>query len=222
MALSEDKRTIIADLGYGTNAKVIGGFSERVWQTMHGASGSVTADLPSQQFWDTSIGQEGESGIITNYLGGQQGLASGDVADAETWWNDVVRADLETILPGTANAYVAGSAVRMHWPSYPHNLGSYSCYRPGQWAYYGIEGAREGNLHFCGEHTSLEFQGYMEGAAETGMLAAMAILMAMQIEPSPVHRYMAARKLRVPHPIVHGRLPRRPRFRDRQRALALR
>jgi monoamine oxidase len=220
LTLSDDKRTIITELGYGTNAKVMGEFAERVWATMHGASGSVVCDLPAQQFWDTSVGQAGNGGIITNYLGGEQGLASGDAADAEAWFTTVALPDLDTIFPGSAGAYV-GNAIRMHWPSYAHNLGSYACYRPGQWAYYGIEGAREGNVHFCGEHCSLEFQGYMEGAAETGMLAAMAILMQLQIDPSPNHQHMAARKLVVPHPIVHGRLAERPRWRQRHRALAL-
>ncbi|MEO8181028.1 MAG: FAD-dependent oxidoreductase [Deltaproteobacteria bacterium] len=32
----------------------------------------------------------------------------------------------------------------------------------------GLEGERAGNLHFCGEHTSVDFQGYMNGGAETG------------------------------------------------------
>jgi len=32
----------------------------------------------------------------------------------------------------------------------------------------GAEGKKVGNLYFAGEHTSLFFQGYMEGAAETG------------------------------------------------------
>jgi monoamine oxidase len=32
----------------------------------------------------------------------------------------------------------------------------------------GIQGQREGNLHFCGEHTSSNFQGYIEGGLRTG------------------------------------------------------
>jgi hypothetical protein len=35
---------------------------------------------------------------------------------------------------------------------------------------------REGNLHFAGEHTSPDFQGWMEGAAETGAFAAAEVL----------------------------------------------
>ena len=107
----------------------------------------------------------------------------------------------------------------MHWPTHPHTLGSYACYRPGQWAFYGLEGAREGNVHFCGEHTSLEFQGFMEGAAETGLLVATAILDDLGIMASPRAREMAARKLQLPHPAVHGRPSTRPRWAQRQRVL---
>ncbi|MBX7078314.1 MAG: FAD-dependent oxidoreductase [Nannocystaceae bacterium] len=218
LTLSDEKRQIIAELGYGTNAKVMGGFAERVWRTQHDATGSVTTDLPGQQFWETSTGQDGAAGIITNFLGGMQGIASGE-GEAEAWFTSVALPDLETIFPGTMAAYTAGSAVRMHWPSHEHTLGSYACYRPGQWAFYGLEGAREGNVHFCGEHTSLEFQGFMEGAAETGLLVAMAILGDLGIMASHRARSMAERKLVLPHPAVHGRLPQRPRFAQRQRAL---
>ena len=85
------------------------------------------------------------------------------------------RADLETAWPGSASAF-DGTAVRMAWPVYPHTLGSYACYRPGQSSFWGLEGRRNGNLHFCGEHTSLDFQAWMEGGAETGALVAAEIL----------------------------------------------
>jgi hypothetical protein len=71
---------------------------------------------------------------------------------------------------------VAGSARRAHWASAPNAKGSYTCYRPGQWSFWSTEGLREGNLHFAGEHTSLDFQGWMEGAAETGAFAAAEVL----------------------------------------------
>jgi hypothetical protein len=32
----------------------------------------------------------------------------------------------------------------------------------------GIQGRRHGNLHFAGEHTSVNFQGFMEGALRSG------------------------------------------------------
>jgi monoamine oxidase len=218
LTLSEEKRQIIAELGYGTNAKVMGAFTSRAWRLAQDASGSATTDLPAQQFWDTSVGQDGDAGIITNFLSGEQGVASGG-GEAEDWFTNVALPDLEQVFPGATAAYVPGKAVRMHWPTHPHTLGSYACYRPGQWAFYGQEGAREGNVHFCGEHTSLEFQGFMEGAAETGMLVAMAILTDLGISPTRVHQQMAARKLVLPQPAIEGRLATRPRWLQRRRAL---
>ena len=54
--------------------------------------------------------------------------------------------------------------------------GSYACYLPGQAGFSGVEGERVGNLHFCGEHTSVEFQGYMNGGVESGERVAGEIL----------------------------------------------
>jgi len=64
----------------------------------------------------------------------------------------------------------------MHWPSAPLTRGSYACYRVGQGAFSGLEGERAGNLLFAGEHTSIDFQGYLEGAAESGLRAANELL----------------------------------------------
>lgn len=173
LGLSDEKSNIIDTLGYGTNAKVMMGFSSRVWREVHNASGSLTTDLPAQQTWETTVGQEGTHGIITNYLGGQQGVASGTGEPAA--WATGVLPDIEQVWPGMTAAFT-GTAVRMHWPTVKTMKGSYACYLPGQWAFFGLEGVREGNLHFCGEHTSQDFQGYMEGGAETGALVAAEIL----------------------------------------------
>jgi monoamine oxidase len=174
LAVSEEKQQIIAELGYGTNAKVMGAFSERVWRTRHDTEGSVTSDTAFEQVWDSSIGQAGDHGILTNFLGGDAGVAVG-LLEPEEHFQSVV-AELENVFPGIGAAYVEGSARRMHWPSAPYALGSYSCYLPGQWSFWQLEGVREGNLHFCGEHTSPDFQGWMEGAAESGAFAAAEVL----------------------------------------------
>jgi monoamine oxidase len=39
-----------------------------------------------------------------------------------------------------------------------------------------MEKTRQGNCHFAGEHTSQDFQGYLNGAVETGERAAAEIL----------------------------------------------
>jgi monoamine oxidase len=48
--------------------------------------------------------------------------------------------------------------------------------RPVDTQFAGIEGRPEGNAFFCGEHTSIDFQGYLNGAVETGQRAAREVL----------------------------------------------
>ena len=66
---------------------------------------------------------------------------------------------------------------RFHWPTFPWTRGSYSCYKPGQWTTIaGAESLPVGNLFFAGEHCSYDFQGYMNGAAQSGADAAVAVM----------------------------------------------
>ena len=86
---------------------------------------------------------------------------------------------LDTMWPGTAAQY-NGNTKLIHWPTNPWSLGSYACWRVGQvTAMMGAEGERVGNLYFAGEHTSLWFQGYMEGAVETADAVAKEIAVAV-------------------------------------------
>lgn len=200
LPLSDDKREIIDTLGYGTNAKVMAGFERPVWREDHGTLGSVTANLPFQQSWDSSLGQDGATAILTNFLGGQAGLDSGS-GEAEDWVTTVLLPGIDEVYPGTAAAYRAGSAVRMHWPTVPTQKGSYTCYRPGQWAFWSLEGEPEGDLHFCGEHTSPDFQGWMEGAAESGERVATEILDDLGLDmPASLHRRAELQRLLPPIP----------------------
>src|SRR5262249_20425751 len=103
----------------------------------------------------------------------------------------------DTVFPGVMAAS-NGKVARMHWPTYPLTKASYSAYKVGQ--YTGIAGSeieRVGNLHFCGEHTSLDAQGYMEGGALTGAMAAQEVAMdrglaaaMVQVESGPGARIM--------------------------------
>jgi monoamine oxidase len=40
----------------------------------------------------------------------------------------------------------------------------------------GAEADRSGNCYFCGEHTSVDFQGYLNGAVDTGETAAKQVI----------------------------------------------
>jgi monoamine oxidase len=67
-----------------------------------------------------------------------------------------------------------------YWTGDPWHQGSYSYGKVGQYTkFIGIEGVPEGNVRFAGEHASIDFAGFMNGAVETGEKAAADILRAM-------------------------------------------
>jgi hypothetical protein len=55
-------------------------------------------------------------------------------------------------------------------------------------------------VHFCGEHTSADFQGWMEGGAETGAAVAAEILVDLEISPDPMHSALIAGRKRLGPP----------------------
>jgi monoamine oxidase len=178
------KRKAIAELGYGTNAKLMVGFSERVWRTRHRTNGSLMSDLAFQTTWETSRHQAGRAGVLTNFTGAGHGVDLGR-GSAASQAEALVR-DLEAVWPGIAAARAGQKEVRFHWPSHPWTRGSYASYRVGQWtSICGAEAEPVGRLHFAGEHCSLEAQGFMEGGCETGEAAAAAILRQMTDARAP-------------------------------------
>ena len=183
LPLPAAKRQAIDQLGYGTNAKLMVGFGERVWRTRHGSNGSTLTDLPFQLTWETSRLQPGRSGVLTNFTGGRHGVALGRGTPAEQ--AALMVGELERIFPGAAAAHEGQRAVRFHWPTHPWTLGSYASYRVGQWtALRGAEGESVGRLHFAGEHCSLPAQGFMEGGCETGDQAARVVLEHAGLRPA--------------------------------------
>lgn len=167
------KRNAIANLGYGTNAKLFAGLASRPWRA-EGLSGEAFSDEAFQLCWDSSRFQAGTAGVFAMYSGGAPGVRVGE-GTAES---QVARLlpGADRAFPGVAAAY-GGKAARFHWPTHPLTKGSYACYTPGQWTTIaGAEGRRVGRLFFAGEHTSYDFQGYMNGGAQSGKDAAAEIL----------------------------------------------
>jgi monoamine oxidase len=181
------KRKAIAELGYGTNAKLMVGFADRVWRKAHGSNGSLTTDLSLQTTWETSRGQSGGAGVITNFTGGEHGVALGQGTAADQA-AAVVR-DLEAVFPGVSAARAGMKEVRFHWPSHPWTRGSYASYLVGQWtSICGAEAEAVGPLRFAGEHCSLAAQGFMEGGCETGEAAAEVLLEEMGVKKAALRR----------------------------------
>jgi monoamine oxidase len=159
------KRTAIAELGMGTNAKLHVQFSDRHWQGL-GCNGETFADTGYQNTWDESRTQAGRSGVLVNYTGGSVGASFG--SGTPTKRAQQFLAQLEPVLPGITAKWNRRATVDF-WLSSPWTKGSYSFWKVGQYTRFaGVEGEPEGNVHFAGEHTSVDFQGYLNGAVETG------------------------------------------------------
>ncbi|BCS33786.1 hypothetical protein TBR22_A30130 [Luteitalea sp. TBR-22] len=182
LGLSNGKRHAIDTLGYGTNAKTMVGFGSAPWSTQYGGNGSAYTDLANvQQVWETNPTRHGAGAILTDFASGPRGaqLRVDRLQSQVSAW----LGDLDTVWPGVAAAASrdgrAYRAALAPWPTSPWALGSYTCYRPGQFTTVaGYEGQRAGHLHFAGEHTDsfYSWQGFMEGACLSGLAAANAIL----------------------------------------------
>ena len=182
------KRTAIEQLGYGTISKLFLQFDTRYWYQAGPwpgiSNGFVTTDLDISVLWDTSIGQKGQHGLLVDYTGGTVG-ASYSPATPYSTSNDSERVQhyarhcvqqLEHIFPGIS-AHYTGKAALSYPTGDPHLLGSYSCWRVGQYTQFaGYERVRQGPIHFAGEHCSTEWQGYMEGGAKEGERASQEIV----------------------------------------------
>ena len=187
LALPPAQRQAILTLGYGTNAKMNIGFSRRPWHQL-GGNGTAYSDLPNHQTtWEPNptLGSD-TRGILLDYSGGQRGARLNPAAvQVET---QRFLQDLECLYPGAMEAATVINGQYLahleHWPSNPMTNGSYTCYRPGQFTTIaGLEGVRTGNLLFAGEHTNsfYEWQGFMEGAALSGIAAAQSILATVNV-----------------------------------------
>jgi monoamine oxidase len=195
--LSPLKRTAIETLQLGNNAKVQIQVAGRPWNA-HGYTGNMLTDLrlaapgspagPAVGIgggWDVSNYQAGSTGILVDFPGGADGAAlaskygltaDGGPAPAALVNDHLV--NLEKIFPGVTAAWNAGP--KLAWCGNgnidEHLLGAWSQYGIGQYTGFGgIESVREGNIHFAGEHTSADFQGFMEGAVTSGERAAAEI-----------------------------------------------
>jgi len=174
--MPEVKRKAIQELGYGQNAKFFLGFNKKVWREQ-GYTGFTFTDTIAQNAWDNTQLQQGEGAGYTVFTGGAATGVMAAKSEAEFAADSL--SILEKVYPGITATHT-GKTGRFIWPAYPHAKASYACFRPGQFTT--LEGAQSepaGRIRFAGEHCSFTYQGFMNGAAETGRLAAEDILAAI-------------------------------------------
>ncbi|HLP92252.1 MAG TPA: NAD(P)/FAD-dependent oxidoreductase [Nostocaceae cyanobacterium] len=183
LKLPQWKIDAINNLRYGTNSKLIVGFNSRPWVQL-GSNGSVYANISNiQGTWETNPSQGNSNrGILTNYTGGNLG-ANLNPQSLQMETGNFINS-LKGVFPGVESAVVKvnGNQFLAHlenWLINPLNKGSYCYNHPGYFTTIANnEGKAIDNLYFAGEHTSsfYEWQGFMEGAALSGVNIAKQIV----------------------------------------------
>ena len=167
-------RRAIDEQPMGSNAKFFLQYSSRIWN-QRGQTGNAYSDTIVQGTWDATDYQSGSAGILAALPGGtvgrrwgsRYGLRSYRGRPPERMVADYL-ASFEQLFPGSRSRY-NGKAFYVWSSGDPHILGAYSYLAVGQYSSFnGIQGRQEGRLHFAGEQTSLNFQGYIEGALRSG------------------------------------------------------
>jgi monoamine oxidase len=171
------KRRAITQLGRGHNGKLNVQFQRRNWLGQGPwpgtSNGSTFADTGYQASWDGSRAQPGTPGIFVLYSGGSVADAMRTTSPFALAHDRRVVQDVERglaqIAPVYPNLAWNGLATQSLVHKSPLFGASYAFFRVGQYTDFGgSEGLPQGGVHFCGEHTSQDFQGFMEGGAVTG------------------------------------------------------
>jgi len=178
--LSPLKLRAIRELGMGQNAKIHVQVQRKTWPPLGYSGVSYTDWNAFCVCWDDSV-PRGTSGpaILLGFPGGSTGqnvltgAAHGKAPMKDVSW---FLNQIEPIFPGTTAAY-SGLAYEDHWSVDPWHNGAYSYWRLGQYTgFSGYEGVQEGNVHFAGEHTDPEEQGFLNGAVASGERAASEVM----------------------------------------------
>jgi monoamine oxidase len=168
--LPERQRVAIATLPYGAATRVLAQFDRRFWRSP-GWTRAFGTDLPIGAVWEGNEEQRGRSGILSFLAGGRasaqlQGLLAADGVRG-------LPARLEWLTPVRTNLLTSHVIT---WENDPWAQGGYAVFRPTYDPELRTWLARpHGRIYFAGEHTAYRWQGYMNGAVESGLRAAREI-----------------------------------------------
>lgn len=187
-------RRFIADVGLGRVGKVQAAMTARPWEGVFGRGGELWQTdhaAGASLGWDGTVrasatAGSGTGGVWTWFTGGAE-VAAADAGTARDQALKFAKLANPTV-PGMTAA--TGPTVRRtQWHKDPFTMGGYVNYRPGQLTRFAELIWTETNgiasqplaaspVWFAGEHLSDAFPGYMNGGAQTGRLAAQAVVAA--------------------------------------------
>jgi monoamine oxidase len=180
-ALPKQQHEAIATLAYGRATKSLLQFSSRFWRKA-GRPRAFGSALPLGAVWDGNEEQRGRPGILALMAGG----SASDATSALTARDGPagLARTLDWLAPGGAELL---SCHQTNWDAEVWSRGGYAFFDPSYDPSLRAWLARPcGRLFFAGEHTSFAWQGYMNGAIETGRRAAA--------EVDAAHRLGAVRR----------------------------
>lgn len=196
-SISAEKRKCIDELGYGKNTKLVLGYDSQPWRNKENNAMGYLFTNNMTNGWDGSVNktENNTNGAYVAYFGGEysQKLCNDSTQSPLAPATHVWRTELpkEKVLGYVeeldkifinSKAHFTGHHVFVNWIDYPYVKASYSCYKVGQWSSIaGLEMEPVGNFFFAGEHCSELFQGFMNGAAETGRRVAEMLVEAKSI-----------------------------------------
>lgn len=165
------QQRVIATLPYGRATKALVSFDRRFWRLRGRAFGSR---MPSGAAWES--GTKRSAGTLALLAGGEASDALKTLVARGTQ-RDWTHA-LGWLNPGRAQVL---DATAVSWEDDPYARGAYAFHSPAvDPALLPLLAAPAGRIAFAGEHTSSESQGYMEGAAMSGLRAADDIVAALR------------------------------------------
>lgn len=144
-------------------------FRERFW----GAEDfSLVSDVTSHYYFHSTKSQPGTAGILCSYAVGEKADVLASQGNSRR--NEIVTRDL---LPLDKRAPELAMNIHSYaWQRDKFTEGSYAFYRPGQWfTLRPILAQPHGKVLFAGEHLA-DWQGFMEGAVNTGEAAAKSLI----------------------------------------------
>jgi monoamine oxidase len=162
---------MLEEVSYGSVTKVLIEYRKRFWKEK-GWNGRMSTDQHIVQTWEATSHLQGERGIITAYTGGEPAEKLSALSDEERI--KLAVSVIENIFPGSSN-WIEKTAT-IAWVNEPFTRSSYMALGPGQvTTHWKTLFAPAGRLFFAGEHATM-YQGFMEGAAESGQRAARNIM----------------------------------------------
>ena len=182
-ALPAQQHEAIASLKYGRATKTLMQFSTRFWR-VPGRPRAFGSPLPFGAVWDGNEEQRGRGGILSLLAGGSASEATQAIVAKQG------PRGLATALDwlGSQRAELLTSR-QIVWEQDPLARGGYAFFDPAfdpslrAWL-----PRPAGRLFFAGEHTSVRWQGYMNGAVESGLRAAAEIAAVHEMTEDAVPR----------------------------------